>query len=559
MIRRMRLTSGLILLGYILLHFTGHASGLISLEVMEAMRGRVQWIAYQPWGAAILYAALGTHFLLAFEAIYRRRRLRFMTGREIWQLSLGLLIPFALVAHILATRGLFQLNGGDASYPYLLSYYWLDHPWDNLRQLALLGVAWGHAMIGLYAWLRLKSFWPRIRLAGFIAALMIPTLALLGVWQGAKAVMARAAADPAWLEGVNRAARAMDEAGLARLREIELWTLLAIAALLIAAFLARLLRALAERRSGQVSLGYEGGGRLRFAAGMSVLEAAREFRIPHASICGGRGRCSTCRMRVVQGLDALPAMGRDEARVLARVGAGPDVRLACQTRPPPGEFLIRPLLDAQAASPMDGRRGAATSHAHGQDMDIAVLFADLRGFTSLSESKLPYDVVFVLNRYFDCMSRAVRDGGGYLDKFIGDGVMALFGIDGTSRDAARGALVTAMRMAENLAELNASLAHDLKEPLKIGIGIHLGPAIVGEMGAGDHRHLTAIGDTVNTASRLESMTKDAGVQLILSQSVAEAAGVDFSGFVMTEMAVRGRREPISLYLVKDAPALKNLI
>ena len=559
MIRRLRLTSGLILLGYILLHFTGHASGLVSLEAMEAMRGRVQWIAYQSWGAAILYAALMTHFLLALEAIYRRRRLRFMRAREIWQLCLGLLIPFGLAAHILATRGLFQLNGGDASYPYLLAYYWVEHPWDNLRQMALLCIAWSHAMIGLYAWLRLKPFWPQVRLAAFIAALMIPTLAFLGIWQGAKDVMALVANDPAWLDGIKLRAKAFDMAGFERLREIELWSMAAVAGLLLAAFLARLLRQAVERRNGRVAITYDGGRCLRFPAGMSVLEAAREFRVPHASICGGRGRCSTCRMRVLQGLDNLPPMGREEARVLARVGAAQDVRLACQTRPPPGEFLIRPLLDPQAANVLDGRRGAAQSHAQGQDMDIAVLFADLRGFTTLSETKLPYDVVFILNRYFDCMGQAVRDGGGYLDKFIGDGVMALYGIGGSPRDAARGALLTARRMAENLIELNAGLAHDLKEPLKIGIGIHLGPAIVGEMGTGNHRHLTAIGDTVNTASRLESMTKEAGVQLIASQAVIDAAGVALEEHEVTEMAVRGRKEPIALHLIRDAASLKNLI
>ena len=231
------------------------------------------------------------------------------------------------------------------------------------------------------------------------------------------------------------------------------------------------------------------------------------------------------------------------------------MRLACQTRPPAGSYRVRALIDPTTASPADGH-GRGSSHvAQGRDLEIVVLFADLRGFTTLSEQRLPYDVVFVLNRYFDCMAAAIQDGDGYLDKFIGDGVMALFGIETGRAAGARGALLAARRMAERLEDLNRSLAHDLEQPLRIGIGIHVGPAIVGQMGVGQQRHLTAIGDTVNTASRLESMTKEAGVQLILSDAVAEAAGLPLDGLEAREMAVRGRRDPIRLRLVPDAAKL----
>jgi len=188
----------------------------------------------------------------------------------------------------------------------------------------------------------------------------------------------------------------------------------------------------------------------------------------------------------------------------------------------------------------------------GSEQELAILFADLRGFTKFSEHRLPYDVVFVMNQYFKAMGEAVEASGGHLDKFIGDGVMALFGI---STDPARGcreALDAAVAMAQALDELNRVLAQDLSEPLRIGLGIHTGPVIVGEMGYSKARTLTAIGDAVNTASRLESMNKEFHSQLIFSEEVSARAGLDVSRFPQHEIEVRGRTTLLPIRVVEDA-------
>ena len=194
------------------------------------------------------------------------------------------------------------------------------------------------------------------------------------------------------------------------------------AALLVTLFAARLISGAFERRRDFITLTYPGERRVSVRRGTSVLEASRLSGIPHASVCGGRGRCSTCRVRIGEGSVDLPPPSADEEKVLQRVGAPPNVRLACQLRPT-APVEVTPLLPP-GAEPRDGHSRPA--YIQGRETEIAVLFADLRSFTRFSEKKLPYDVVFVLNRYFQAMGMAVIGAGGHLDKFIGDGTMALF-------------------------------------------------------------------------------------------------------------------------------------
>ncbi len=296
---------------------------------------------------------------------------------------------------------------------------------------------------------------------------------------------------------------------------------------------------------------YPDGKSVIVTPGTTVLEASKANNIPHASVCGGRGRCSTCRVRVVEGEATLPEITPDEQKVLDRISAPPLVRLACQTRPT-SDVTVMPLLPPNATAQEGHHR---PDYHSGQEKEIVILFADLRDFTKFSEQKLPYDVVFVLNRYFTNMGGAVGDAGGHLDKFIGDGVMALFGVDVPIATAARQAMTAAKLMAERLDELNQTLAAELAEPLRIGIGLHAGPAIIGEMGYGKTTSLTAIGDAVNTASRIESMTKEYKAQLVLSQSVADNAGIDLTSFPTHQLDVRGRSEDITARVVVNAKDL----
>ncbi len=316
-------------------------------------------------------------------------------------------------------------------------------------------------------------------------------------------------------------------------------------------FAARLARRYWVERRNSVVVRFAGDREIRVPKGTSLLEASRAAGIPHASVCGGRGRCSTCRVQVIDGLDSLPPPASDEQRVLQRLAAPSDVRLACQTRPNQA-VAMRLLMPAMAAA-RDARRPMDPSH--GVEREIIVLFADLRGFTRLSEQRLPYDTVYVLNRYFQAMGAAIEAAGGHVDKFIGDGIMALFGLDGDAPTGARRSLRAAIAMEHALGRLNQELESDLPEHLRMVVAVHLGTAIVGEMGYGRSTSLTAIGDAVNVTSRLEGIAKEADVPLVVSGDLLERAGGSGLDLPTRTVAIRGRRQPLVVALVQRPEAL----
>lgn len=552
MIRRVRLITGCILFAYVTSHLLNHMLGLVSYAAME--EGRLWFLAMwrNPVGTTLLYGSLIIHFLLALWAIYERRELKFSFAEAI-QLSFGIAIPLLLVGHVVGTRGVHQAAGTNDLYAFVLLVHFKFATQYFYWQTAGLFAAWIHGCIGIYYWLRLKPWFPRAAQYLFAAAMLTPVIALLGYIDGGREVVALYD-DPAWRKSIRSLIGFPDKettAFLQALSPIIRWT---IGGAILAALLARLVRTLMISGRGLVCVTYPDGSAFNIQPGVTILEASNINGVPHASICGGRGRCSTCRVRVTEGNEDLPAPSADEARVLERIGSPPMVRLACQTCPTAPVSVI-PLLPPSCTLLDAGPRPA---YHMGEEREITILFADLRDFTRFSERKLPYDVVFVLNRYFANMGSAVEEAGGYLDKFIGDGVMALFGIDGDADRGARQALDAARLMSKRLDELNHALEAELEEPLRIGIGIHAGPAIIGEMGYGRATSLTAVGDAVNTASRFEAMTKEHKAQLVVSDTVADHAGVDLSSFPRHQLDVRGRSETISAHVIINAQELPQI-
>ena len=546
---RLRLWSGCVLFTYVTLHLTNHALGLISLDAMDA--GRVWFIALwrNPLGTAVLYTSFLVHLLNAFWSIYRRRTLR-MPAWEATQLLLGLTIPPLLAAHVVGTRLAYAWYGQNDPYHRIALAFWELRPWVGIRQSVVLTLAWLHGSVGLHFWLRLRPWYPRIVPLLFAVAVLLPTLALLGFAQAGREAAALARLPGGTVRLLQQSPR-LGAAERAALDRIE-WDIYAsFTGLLALALLARAGRRFYVRRWRAVRITYQGGPEVRVPIGFSILEASRFAQVPHASVCGGRGRCSTCRVQVLHGIDTIPGPSAEELRVLDRIGAPPGVRLACQSRPT-GDVAVRPLLPA-TARPGDGF--ARPRSLAGAEQEVTILFADLRKFTTLAERRLPYDVVFFLNRYFEAVGRAIEDAGGITNQFTGDGVMALFGVDADQGDGCRRALMGARAMVEGVSRLGAAMADELDGPLRIGIGIHTGPAVVGRMGYGMTMYLTAVGDTVHVASRFQDLTKQYDAQLVISEQVAERAGLDVSAFPRHEITVRNRREPLAIRVIADTRAL----
>jgi adenylate cyclase len=548
MVRRTRLVSGLVLFSYIATHLTNHALGLAGIDAMEAGRKVFLAVWRNPVGSSALYGALTTHFCLALWSLFQRRQLR-MPAWEASQLLLGLLIPALLTMHAVGNRLAFEWYGTVDSYTRLLIIYW-SRPVNGWNQALLLLIAWTHGCIGLHFWLRLKPWYPRA--AQFLAALalLVPLLALLGYVEALREI-AELVQRPGWVRDTLAASKQPDAAGLVALGKVTDAVLTGYAASLALTLLLRWLRNLHERHRNSIRIAYPGGREVVVPVGYSVLEASRFAGFAHASVCGGRGRCSTCRVRVERGREMLPEASADDLLVLKRVGAAPGVRLACQLRPS-RDVSVVPLL-APDATARDGH--AQPGYIAGQELEICVLFADLRGFTRFAERKLPYDVVFFLNRYFEMAGSAIEGTGGIANQFVGDGVMALFGVESGPEQGCRDALAAARALVRGVAEMNSIFGDELAAPLAIGVGIHTGAAVVGHMGRGVATYLTAVGDTVNTTARLQDLTKQYSCELIVSEIAAGRAGFDVSTFPRHDLVVRNRTEPIAMRAIEDVETL----
>lgn len=545
---RMRLASGLVLLAFLTCHLLNHAVLLISPQAAQ----RAANILLGPWIwpglELVLPIALLWHMGNAVVVLYRRRSLR-LKGWEWWQLGLGLALPPLLMTHLLQTAVGGELYGFQPTYSSVLLGLWASSPWQAGLQALLLLTAWAHGMLGLAHWLKTFDWYPRIRTPLMILTGTLPALAMAGFVSGGLAILRAVADDPTLAEAIPGQAR-IDPVGSAVLSDAALLAQLGWCGLVGAIFLIRAART-RSWRLGRLPVATLPDGRgVPIRPGASLLESFRANGVAWASVCGGRGRCTTCRLRVVAGLERLEEPGALEGRALARIGAAPGVRLACQLRPS-AALAVVPLLPPQAGM-ADGRRPGGLE---GQEKAVTCLFLDLRGSTKLGESRLPYDVLFLLNQFFAEMTEAIAETRGLYAQFNGDGLMALYGLSGaTPAQGARDALRGARAMLDRLDRLNAHLAQDLAEPLRMGIGIHHGEAIVGAMGPPQVQMVSAIGDTVNTAARLETASKEFERPLVISEAVFDAAEMAAPPDAERHsIALRGRAAPIAVYALAVAP------
>ncbi len=549
---RMRIVSGIILFVYVCVHLINHSLGLISDPLMRGMGGVVSSII-RPWPITyILYTALAVHMILSFWRVYERRSLK-MPPREWLQLTLGIAIPIFLITHVMGTRYATAAYGIRDSYDYVLISLFVFAPPVAVTNALGLMASWIHGAIGMHMWMQTKTWYSaRLRSWLLVAATLLPTLSLAGYLSAGRRVIPKAA-DGDFMESYYEKLNLPNDAFWADLgRDINWveWSFLTLVGLVV---VARLIRTLMSSRTKSVRIDYVDGPTLSQSIGPTLLEMSKLGGVPHANVCGGRGRCSTCRVRLLSSDPSVNLASEAELKVLQRVRATEDVRLACQLVPA-GDLKVLRLL------PSDTERASDSDHepwSSGREKIVTVMFADLRDFTKTSESRLPFDVVYLINQFSKVMGQAVEDNDGRIDKFLGDGFMALFGVDEAPGKSAHNAMMAAGAMIEELNKLNENLAGDLTEPLRMGIGIHTGSVILGSMGYGHARGLTAIGDTVNTASRLEAATKEQKCILCVSSQTIEQAGLEAPEETKKHIVVRGKKAKLEIHSLMDIKGLSE--
>ena len=437
----LQLLSGIILFLYATAHFLNHGLGLFSLELMQEAQGWRLSVTRSWLGTAILVTALSTHLALGLYGLATRATLRLPTW-ELVQIALGVAIPFLLLPHIVNTRIAHISFGAEDTYLYELSRLW---PANALQQSLLLVMVCVHGCLGLHKWLSFKSEYCQAVPFFFMLAVAIPLLALCGSMISGRAI-SELTKDPEQFSHLKRLTHWPSSDAQDLLAELRLTLQLLFGSVLALAIAIFVWRRLASSRGQRITITFTGGPTIKTSTGPTLLEMSRLHNVPHAAACGGRARCSTCRVRIENSEKKLPRPAFAEAFTLASIGAEPGVRLACQIRPR-SSLTVTKLVREAVFSP--SHIAPSDIDAAGVEKPLAIMMVDLRDYTWMAQARLPYDVVYVLNEFFAAVGNAIITHGGTIDKFLGDGLLAFFGrengVQAGCRDALRGAEPSILR------------------------------------------------------------------------------------------------------------------
>lgn len=559
-IRQGRLISGVILFVYVLSHLINHSLGIISIAAMEQGRDVFLFFWRSIPGTFLLYGSLSLHFILAVLAIMTKRKFTFKKI-EIFQISFGFLMPFFLIIHIFETRYAFEFLNMEDKYIMLVANYWtyakdkfgipgLFHP------IILIMFAWIHGIIGILKAFKHKSWFGNIKHYFSFFSFAVPFFAIAGYLVSGAAVItekkfnSQKLDERAFCDNGYCTQGYSDYVRLAG--EVENWYVL----IFFTMFFAFIMSVTFRKSFASIKIEYPNKKIVISGLGATILETSQDNGIPHASICGGNARCSTCRIKVTSDLNDLPHYTEIEYDLIKKMSFSKDIRLACQLRPTKNISVI-PLTPVRSTI-LGARDTSRIEEFSGIEKELVVVFIDLRGFTSIAEKKLPYDTIYILNKYFEVAGDSIEENKGRIDKFIGDGIMAIFDRSNNINENSLDALKAATVLSTKLKDLNVVLKDELEKPLEIGIGIHKGKSVSGLVGYGKNYSETAIGDVVNVASRLESSCKDLKCQLVASKDVMIAAGLSSSLFSSAKINIKGRKGKVNVYTIRDASKI-NMI
>ena len=342
--------TGMVMFVFITMHLANLSLGLFSVQMMEDWRWALSgvWSSFLPL-KILLQASLGVHFLLALVSLYTRNTLK-VPAYDMAQMIAGILIIPLLGLHVFGVMAVREL-GLEPTYMLLLGQFWVVSPVDGLQQVVMLVVAWIHGAIGVYTWLQSRDGSSRVMTFFYPFVVALPILAMLGYVEAGRQILPISEGGLGYVmkDDPNALGPTVDPEQIPVILELakarEKMATRTSLGLIAAVLLARLLRLRAQRQ-GRVQVTYHGrnSGMFEAQTGLTLLEMARENNLAHANVCRGRGRCGTCRVRVISGESTLPPPNEMEARVLERWNAAPDERLACQLKPEEGVLEVERVI-----------------------------------------------------------------------------------------------------------------------------------------------------------------------------------------------------------------------
>ena len=506
--RDLRLASGLVLFTYLTLHLACHALGLVSLGLAERALRVTVLVWHSVPGTVLLCAAVAVHVSLALVAVYDRRTLR-MPPLQALRIALGLSMPFALIGHFIVTRYAFERYGLAGEYGRVVPGLWSKG--TSGVALALLAPGWIHGCLGLRFAFGHRITSSRVPFLAFGAALLLPVLAAVGFVTMARELGSR----PQGYEATSVAVDSRRDASLAETRE---HALLVYGGFIFLIVVGRTWRRVVERRRKSVVWIRYPGRTVSVPRGWTVLEASRSFGIAHQAMCGGRARCTTCRVRVVEGASHCPAPNDDEQRALDRIAASSEsIRLACQLRPV-GDIEVEPVLSSAL-----GHGEAAPPPLRPTEIEAMLLLDDVRvDGASGGSPPSAHDTIYALGRCLHIAEAAAADAGAKVHRHSPTRWILVLA-SGADRAAARDRVLAAARRIErDAAHLRASLADDLGVRIHTALALHAGRVVRGAIGVGAP---VLVGEAVDDLERVRGGAL-ADAPFVVSRSAAADGWAD---------------------------------
>ncbi|HEU4473138.1 MAG TPA: adenylate/guanylate cyclase domain-containing protein [Flavisolibacter sp.] len=290
---------------------------------------------------------------------------------------------------------------------------------------------------------------------------------------------------------------------------------------------------------------------VKIEEGQSILEASLAAGIPHYHACGGQARCSTCRILVKEGAHHITPINENEKQLRATINMPSEIRLACQAfitgSPVRLHRIIRDDSDMQLYTSESN-----SSDRLGEEKELALFFLDIRDFTPFIEHYLAFDVIHLLRRLFDIFRRSIKHHDGRIIETAGDGLYAVFGLGDASVGEAAGQAVAAGHLIfQELVHFNeAYVLPHFGHRFEVGIGLHAGKVIIGDVGLGVENNLTVMGLPVNIASRLQAATKELNNSFVVSDRIAALYGGEEKA--KKKLKLKGISEKVTVHLFGHA-------